>query len=51
MAKRKEQFRKQQIATVGDNSTKFSRRMTTFAVKIAGLPNGVEWLKLRGIIN
>jgi len=27
MAKRKEQFRKQQIATVGHNSNKFNRRM------------------------
>lgn len=33
MAKRKEQFRKQQIATVG-HSDKFSRRMTALAKKI-----------------
>ena len=36
MAKRKEQFRKQQIATVG-HSDKSSRRMNALATKIATL--------------
>ena len=34
MAKRKEQFRKQQIATVGDHSNKSLRRLTALAQKI-----------------
>ena len=34
MAKRKEQFRKQKIATVGDKSTKSTRRMEALAQKI-----------------
>ena len=34
MAKRKEQYLKQKIATVGDNSTKFTRRMEALAKKM-----------------
>ena len=34
MAKRKEQYLKQKIATVGDKSTKFTRRMGALARKI-----------------
>lgn len=34
MAKRKEQYLKQKIATVGNNSTKFTRRMNALAQKI-----------------
>ena len=39
MAKRKEQFRKQQIATVG-HSDKFSRRMKALEGKITRLKQG-----------
>ena len=35
MAKRKVQYLKQKIATVGDGSTKFTRGMNTLARKIA----------------
>jgi hypothetical protein len=34
MAKRKEQYLKQKIATMGNNSTKFTRRMKALAIKI-----------------
>lgn len=34
MAKRKAQYLKQKIATVGDHSTKFTRRMKALAEKI-----------------
>ena len=34
MAKRKEQHFKQKIATVGNNSTKFTRRLEALAKKI-----------------
>lgn len=43
MATRKEQFRKQQIATVG-HSDKFSRRMTALARKI-------EWFRAKDKAN
>ena len=34
MAKRKEQYLKQKIATVGNHSTKFTRRMKALAQRI-----------------
>jgi len=37
MAKRKEQFLRQKIATVGDDSTKFTRRMGELKRKIKRL--------------
>ena len=43
MAKRKEQFRKQQIATVG-HSDKFSRRMNALATKISRI-RALEYAK------
>ncbi len=51
MSKRKEQFLKQQIATVGDNSDKFSRRMKALAQKIEAIKGGKEWMRLRGLTN